>query len=112
MRTESVEKGIFANMNKRTIAGVGGLAVLMALGVWHFLSGGASFNNPVAVAATAAPESVAASHLTAGDPKPVTLRTKDDRAASLWVRPSPKQAERRAWRKQLEQRYRRLGASQ
>ena len=113
MRTGSVEKGVnFANMNKRTLAGAGGIAVLIAVGVWHFLLGSASFNDHGAVAATIAPESVAASHLTAVDPKPVTLRAKDAPAGSLWVRRSPKDAERRAWRKRLELRYRRLGASQ
>ena len=93
------------------IAAAGGFAVIIAVGAWHFLLGGVSTYDRRAVAATAESVSVVASHLVATGSGPVALRVKDP-VGSLWVRRSPKEAERRAWRKRLERRYRRLGASQ
>jgi hypothetical protein len=99
-------------MNKRAVAaGAGGFAVIIAVGVWHFLLGGVATYDRGAVAATAESVSVVGSHLVAAGSGPVALRVKDP-VGSLWVRRSPKEAERRAWRKRLERRYRRLGASQ
>jgi hypothetical protein len=97
-------------MNKRAIAAAGGFAVTIAVGVWHFLLGGVPTYRG-AVAATAESVSVAAPRLVAAGSGPVALRVKDP-VGSLWVRRSPKEAERGAWRKRLERRYRRLGASQ
>src|SRR5262249_28751213 len=63
-----------------------------------------------AVVPTAPSVSVVALPLAVGGSGPVALRVKDP-VGSLWVMRSPKEVERRAWRKRLERRYRRLGAS-
>lgn len=98
-------------MNKRAIAAAAGFAIIIAVGVWHFLIGGVSTYDRGAMPAAAESVSVVASPLVAAGSGPVALRVKDP-VGSLWVRRSPKEAERRAWRKRLERRYRRLGASQ
>lgn len=98
-------------MNKRAIAIAGGFAVIIAVGVWHFLLGGVSTYDRGAMAATAESVSVVASRSVAAGSGLVALRVKDP-VGSLWVRRSPQEVVRRAWRKRLERRYRRLGASQ
>lgn len=98
-------------MNKRAIAAAGGFAVIIAMGVWHFFSREVSTYDRGGAAAAAEPVSVAASRFVAAGSGPEVLRVKDP-MGSLWVRGSPKEVERRAWRKQLERRYQRLGASQ
>jgi hypothetical protein len=101
---------ISVRMNKRAIAAAGGFAAIIVVGVWHFLLGGASTYDRGAVAVTAKPARVVVSHLVAPGPGPVALHLKDP-VESWWVRPKPKEAARRAWRKRFERRYLRLGAS-
>jgi hypothetical protein len=98
-------------MNKRTIAAAGGFAVVIAVGAWYFFSGGVSTYDRGAAVATSEPVSAVASRVVAAGSGPAALGAKDP-VASLWVRRLSKEAQRRAWRKRLERRYRRLGASQ
>ena len=98
-------------MNKRAIVDEGCFAIITAVGMWHIWRGWMSTYDRDTALATAGSVSVVASHLSAAGPGPETTRPKDS-VGSLWVRRSPKEAERRAWRKRLERRYLRLGASQ
>lgn len=98
-------------MNKRAIAAAGGFAVIVAAGVWHLFFSEVSTHDRPAVVATAERVTVVSPRLVAAGSGTLTSSEKNP-VGSLWVRPPPKEAARRAWRKQLERRYRRLGASQ
>ncbi len=106
-------------MKSRTVAAAG-CAAVVALAAWHFFVSGPSavdrgvaaeaLESAIAASPSATPTSDAIAPPTTAGSGPATSGAKATQG-SLWIRRPPADAARRAFAKELERRYRRLGAS-